>query len=84
MGSVRSRTVAGGTPAEIEALASQVGQSIHVEPLDLPQAAVEVRRPGPPRWLRSLPLPLLPFLIFCILLEIVPVLVLFARAYWRG
>jgi putative spermidine/putrescine transport system permease protein len=76
MGSVRPGTVACGTLAEIEALASQVGQSIHVEPIDLPQAAVEVRRPEPPRWLRSLPLPLLPFLIFCILLEIVPVIVL--------
>jgi putative spermidine/putrescine transport system permease protein len=57
-------------------LVSQAGQSIHVEPIDLPQAAVRVRRPGPPRWLRSLPLPLLPFLIFCFLLEIVPVIVL--------
>ena len=57
-------------------MASQVGQSIQVEPIDLPQAAVEVRRPEPARWLRSLPLPLLPFLIFCILLEIVPVIVL--------
>ena len=41
--------------AESEALASQVGQSIQVEPIDLPRAAVEVRRPEPPRWLRSLP-----------------------------
>src|ERR687891_6592 len=73
MGSVRSGTVAGGTPAEIEALASQLGQSIRVEPIDLPQAAVEVRRPEPSRWLRSLPLPLLPFLIFCILLGLVAV-----------
>ena len=57
-------------------MASQVGQSIHVEPIDLPRAAVEVRRPEPPRWLRSLPLPLLPFLIFCVLMEIIPVIVL--------
>ena len=77
MGSVRPGTVAGGTPAEIEALASQVGQSIHVEPIDLPQAAVEVSPDRSRlRWLRSLPLPLLPFLIFCVLLEIVPVIVL--------
>ena len=55
-------------------MASQVGQSIHVEPIDLPQAAVEGRA-GATRWLRSPPL-LLPFLIFCILLEIVPVIVL--------
>jgi putative spermidine/putrescine transport system permease protein len=41
-----------------------------------PVAAERVRRPELPGWLRALPLPLLPFLIFCVLLEIVPVLVL--------
>src|SRR5215204_7037518 len=76
MGSVRPGTVASGTPAEIEALASQVGQSIHVEPIDLPRATANVGRPEPPRRLRSLPLPVLPFLIFCVLMEIVPVIVL--------
>lgn len=41
-----------------------------------PTVAERARRPELPGWLRSLPLPLLPFLIFCVLLEIVPVLVL--------
>jgi len=45
-------------------------------PITLPRVAVGTRRPRPPRWLSSLPLPLLPFLIFCVLLEIVPVIVL--------
>jgi putative spermidine/putrescine transport system permease protein len=40
------------------------------------QAAVEARHPRPVRWLSALPLPLLPFLLFCLLMEIVPVFVL--------
>ena len=57
-------------------MTSQVSQSAAGNALDLTRATAGVRRPGPPGWLRSLPLPLLPFLIFCILLEIVPVIVL--------
>jgi putative spermidine/putrescine transport system permease protein len=40
------------------------------------EAVVEARRPRPVRWLSALPLPLLPFLLFCLLMEIVPVFVL--------
>jgi putative spermidine/putrescine transport system permease protein len=57
-------------------LASQVSQSAHIKAIALPSAAESARRPRAPRWLTSLPLPLLPFLVFCILLEIVPVIVL--------
>lgn len=42
------------------------------DPITLDRA----RRPQAPRWLSGLPLPLLPFLIFCVLLEVVPVIVL--------
>src|SRR5829696_3900542 len=55
---------------------SQVSQSATSDAIDLTLATERVRRPGPPGWLRSLPLPLLPFLTFCLLLEIVPIIVL--------
>ncbi len=55
---------------------SQVSRSAASDAIDLTRAAERVRRPAPPGWLRSLPLPLLPFLVFCLLLEIVPVIVL--------
>jgi putative spermidine/putrescine transport system permease protein len=57
-------------------LTSQVSQSAAGNALDLTRTTADIRRPRPPGWLRSLPLPLLPFLIFCVLLEIVPVIVL--------
>jgi putative spermidine/putrescine transport system permease protein len=57
-------------------LASQVGQRVQVEPVGLEREAVAARRPGPARWLSALPLPVLPFLLFCLLMEIVPIFVL--------
>jgi putative spermidine/putrescine transport system permease protein len=56
-------------------LASSVGIE-RVEQIG--EMTVAVGRPGwrLPAWLRSLPLPLVPFLIFCLLTEIVPVAVL--------
>lgn len=57
-------------------MASQISQSAHVEAIDFPGVDVRAQRPRAPRWLSGLPLPLLPFLIFCVLLEIVPVIVL--------
>ena len=45
-------------------------------PIPYPATAERTRRPDIGPWLRGLPFPLLPFLLFCILLEIVPVIVL--------
>jgi putative spermidine/putrescine transport system permease protein len=57
-------------------LASHASTIVGSDTIELTPAVVGARRPQAPRWLRSLPLPLLPFLLFCILLEIVPVAVL--------
>jgi len=42
----------------------------------VPERAAATRRPRLPRWLGAVPYPLLPFLLFCLLLEVVPVVVL--------
>jgi putative spermidine/putrescine transport system permease protein len=60
-----------------ELVAPEAGASTETEAaIAYPAAIGRTRRPEIGRWLRSLPFPLLPFLIFCILLEVVPVVVL--------
>jgi putative spermidine/putrescine transport system permease protein len=59
-----------------ELLAPEVGSRAEADAATLAPTLERARRPEPPRWLRSLPVPVLPFLLFCLLLEIVPVIVL--------